>query len=109
MARHEFGIMERPPLPGERYDDYNPWDYAYVSIDDDWIEPLLPEWEKINFYWHTLDTPGKGVDYCGITLIPPESMEEMARVLPDHPEYVPLRELLNNAKSRGKFVIHFGI
>lgn len=109
MAKHEFGIMERSPRPGERYDDYEPQKYAYISVDDDWIEPILPDLSGLDFFWHTLDIPGKGLDYSGITLIPPDTLLSMAEKLDKKPGLCDLKNLLLTAKSKNKFVIHFGI
>ena len=35
MAKHEFGIMMDAPQPGKRYDEYEPWKYDCISVDDD--------------------------------------------------------------------------
>ena len=68
MAKHEFGIMERAPSPGERYDTYEPERYGCISVPDEDLEGLFADL-RINVYWHTLDRPEKGLAYCGITLI----------------------------------------
>ncbi|MGL5713780.1 MAG: hypothetical protein ACRCX2_12225, partial [Paraclostridium sp.] len=80
-------------------------------VDDDFIEPILMELESIEFYWHSLDIKGKGLAYCGITLIPPESIASMIKILlmQDRLEYNELISLLNKAEQEGKYVIHFGI
>lgn len=109
MAKHQFGIMERAPVHGERYDRYEPEAYALLSVDDEWIEPLLPKLDALDFFWHSLDVPGKGLAYYGITLIPPRSMEAMSRILEDVPALSALTYLLAEAKAGGKFVIHYGI
>ena len=33
MDCHEFGVMERAPRPGERYDCYEPEKYGCVRVD----------------------------------------------------------------------------
>lgn len=48
MAKHEFGIMMDAPQQGTRYDEYEPWKYTCISVDDaHWIflydEIALPE------------------------------------------------------------------
>ena len=40
MATHEFGLLPEAPVPGRRYDDYEPEKYHCISVDDVWIEPL---------------------------------------------------------------------
>ena len=109
MAQHEFGIMEQAPAHGERYDRYEPWKYECVSVHDDFIEPLLLELKKIDFFWHSIDIEEKGLAYWGITLIPPESMNEMIQVIDGISELYTLKEMLLRAKKKGQYVIHFGI
>ncbi|MBE5972711.1 MAG: hypothetical protein E7246_09380 [Lachnoclostridium sp.] len=38
MAKHEFGIMQNAPKPGERYDEYEPQKYLCISVDDNYVE-----------------------------------------------------------------------
>lgn len=111
MAKHEFGIMQCKPKSEERFDEYEPEKYDCIVVDDDFIEPILMELESIEFYWHSLDIKGKGLAYCGITLIPPESIASMIKILlmQDRLEYNELISLLNKAEQEGKYVIHFGI
>ncbi len=108
MAKHEFGILQTDPKPGQRFDHYEPERYRCISVDDDFIEPLLFQLDSIDFYWHSLDTPGKGLAYTGITLIPPSSLDSVIALL-CHEELEELKRLLMYAKDQNKFVIHFGI
>lgn len=109
MARHEFAIMQRTPLTGERIDSYEPEKYTLLAVDDDWIEPLLPALNEIDFFWHTVDCRGKGLAYCGITLIPPEAMDEMIQALGAESALCALRALLVQARAENKFVLHYGL
>ncbi len=109
MPRHEFGIMKREPLKGMRFDIYEHQKYNCISINDDFIEPLLTELLNIDFYWPTIDVHGKGLAYFGITLIPPESLDSLINVIYNIADLSLLKELLMKAKSDNKFVIHFGI
>ncbi len=109
MAKHEFGIMPTDPKHGERYDEYEPLKYGCISVHDDYIEDILERFNDIDFYWHSLDFPGKGLAYCGITLIPPSSDKAFIDAIEDIPEISELRELLKKAAEEKKFVIHFGI
>ena len=110
MAHYDFGIMNRAPEHGERYDSYEPEKYSAIAVLDDAIEPVLTECSGLDCFWHTLDWPAKGFTWCGITLIPPESAEEMASIIADRDtELRKLAELLTNAGAQGKFVICFGI
>ena len=60
MAKHEFGIMMDAPQPGKRYDEYEPWKYDCISVDDDYVEGIAEKLGFIDFYWHTLSIKEKG-------------------------------------------------
>ena len=111
MANHEFGIMQNQPMNKERFDEYEPNKYDCIVVDDNFIEPILTDLQKVDCYWHTLQISGKCLAYCGITLIPPESMDILIKILllQDKLEYTDLIYLANQAKEENKYIIHFGI
>lgn len=109
MAKHEFGIMNDAPEKGKWYDNYEPQKYNCISIDDNIIENVDPKLSNIDFYWHTLDVKGKGLAYCGVTLIPPESTQAFIDAVKDVSEAFELRELMRNATEENKWIIHFGL
>ncbi len=41
MAKHEFGIMMNTPQQSERYDEYEPWKYDCISVDDKDLEDAV--------------------------------------------------------------------
>ena len=41
MAKHEFGIMMNTPRQSERYDEYEPWKYDCISVDDKDLEDAV--------------------------------------------------------------------
>ena len=51
----------------------------------------------------------KGLNYIGITLIPPTSIDAFLTVIDNGSEYAELRNLLIDAKNRSKYVIHYGL
>ena len=108
MAKHEFGIMESAPVSGKRYDEYEPKKYNCISVDDDYIEGI-EQLLMFDSFRHTIDIPMKGLNYIGITLIPPKSLEEFLTGIGDGSEYAELRKLLIDAKNRNKYVIHYGL
>jgi hypothetical protein len=75
LAKHDFGIMQNAPLVNERFDIYEPLKYNCIAVDDDLIGSTMVKLQNVDSYWHTLQRTEKGIDYCGITLIPPKSME----------------------------------
>ena len=109
MPKHEFAIMPTPPIQGTRYDCYEPQKYNCLLVNDDYILPLLERLNEVQCYWHTLDRSESGLNYCGITLIPPESLDAIISIVQDHGELSELLALLSKAKSEWKYVIHFGI
>lgn len=111
MANHEFGIMQNQPMNKERFDEYEPNKYDCIVVDDNFIEPILIDLQKLDCYWHTLQNPGKGLAYYGITLIPPQSMDKFKNILllQDKIEYIDLISLINIVKEGNKYIIHFGI
>lgn len=111
MLKHEFGIMQKNLKSEERFDSYEPQKYDCIQVDDDLIEPIMMELQSVNCYWHTLQRMEKGLAYCGITLIPPKSMDAFIKVLSSHNKdvYISLISLANQAKENEKYIIHYGI
>ncbi len=104
---HAFGIMAAPPEPGQRYDEYEPERYVCAWAEDDILNEV--RLSGIDTYFHTLDCPGKGLAWYGITLIPPDSIPAMSAAVDGKPELRELSKLLHRAAAENKFVIHFGI
>lgn len=67
--------------------------------------------QEIDCYWHTLQKVDKGLTYCGISLIPPKSLETFINVLfsQNKQEYTHLIELAILAKKNNKYTIHYRI
>ena len=109
MAKHEFGIMQEAPQAGQRYDSYEPWKYHCISVDDAYMEDIVCHFCHIDCCRHATDLRGKGLAYCGITLIPPESLGTFIDVIRDMQELAALEAFLKKAIRENKWVIHFGI
>ena len=109
MPRHDFGIMQIDPNQGDRYDHYAPEEYGCISVDDDYILPLLKKFKGVRCFWYTLDRAEFGLAYDGITLIPPESLGLMIEIIWHDPHLSDLASLFVEAESTKKYVIHFGI
>lgn len=109
MPAHEFGIMDKPPKAHIRYDSYEPQKFNCISVNDDYIMPLLKKLTLLKTYWHTLDRTKFGLAYYGITLIPPESLDTFIDLIYNNPELSDLTSLLIKARDSDSYVIHFGI
>ena len=114
MMKAEFGIIE--DIEETRQYSYDPEKYNCVCIDDDiYIDDWWDRLVLMRTYFHSLDRPEFGLARWGITLIPPESLPVFQEIVlsdkrmkeDDH-----LKELavkIQDAVSRNKFMIHFGI
>lgn len=109
MAKHEFGIMETAPVKGKRYDTYEPQTYHCISVEDDDMLEILEPLQEIDFYWHTIDIPQKGLAYYGVTLIAPQAAKAFVAKIEHMERLLPLKMRLEQAIAQNKFVIHFGI
>jgi len=109
LAKHEFGIMETAPEKGKRYDEYVPLRYNCISVNDDYLEDIVDKFSHIDFYWHTTDIKGKGIAYCGITLIHPDSLTAFSDVIKNEPDLSELYKLTEKAIKENKWIIHFGL
>ena len=109
MAMHEFGIMQTEPAVGQQFEEYAPRKYHCICVDDAEIERLLPETEGLELYRHTVDCAGKGLDYTGITLIPPVSLPKLPEAVTRQGDMAKLAALLRRAERENKWVIHYGI
>lgn len=101
--------MQATPQKGKRYDVYDPQKYNCITVDDDYLEDIVTNFNDIDFYWHSLDVPGKGIAYCGITLIPPTSMQAFISVIDNLSELSELKALIQKAYAENKWMIHFGL
>ncbi len=109
MAKHEFGIMQEAPKHGHRYDEYQPQKYNCISVNDDYLEDIVAQFNDIDFFWHTIDLPGKGLAYTGVTLIPPTSMPAFIAVIDNRRGLSELKALMIRAVFENKWIIHFGL
>lgn len=109
MAEHGFGIMENPPEKGKRFDDYEPDKYSCIFTDDIYIEDIITGFSHIDCCYHSTDIKGKGLNYCGITLIPPSSLPAFSEVIRDKNGLADLYALTETAIKEDKWIIHFGL
>ena len=101
--------MPNAPQKGKRYDEYEPEKYGCISVDDGYIGDIVANFKAIDFYWHTLDVKRKGIAYCGITLIPPDSIKSFINVIENNANLLELIELAEKASRESKWMIHFGL
>ncbi len=111
---HDFGIVEDVSALPEGI-GYEPERYGCVWINDDYLSDWWPRLELIPTFFHALDRPELGLARYGITLIPPESLPALEKiVLSDRriqtdEQLVELSRVLREAMRRKKFMLHFGV
>ncbi|OCA83776.1 short-chain dehydrogenase [Pseudobacillus wudalianchiensis] len=111
---HEFGILDAVDSQKD-YDDYDPQKYNCISVDDDLIFDLNEQLATMKTYFHSLNRPEYGLAYCGITIIPPESLSLFYDVVTSSisfNESAGLNELaakIIQAAKEKKYMIHYGI
>jgi len=118
MAKHEFGIIEFFE-ENKWYSDYEPEKYNCISVNDDLIEELITKYNEelmtIKTYFQVTIQPGTGLDYCGVTLIPPESLKQFREIIVkansrhQSQELRLLIEKVSDAISKNRYLIHYGI
>lgn len=113
MPRHEFGILEENQL--NNIFTYSPEEYNCITIDDDFVLPLVESFKILKTYHHNFDRPNLGLAYCGITIIPIESLSQFQEILVMNKqyyysiEYTDLIGLVTRASQDKKNIIHFGV
>ena len=118
LPKHDFGIIDFFK-ENKWYSDYEPEKYNCISINDDLIEELIIKYNKelmaIKTYFQVTTQPGNGLDYYGVTLIPPESLKQFRDILIKANSYYQSQELqlliekISTAISENKYLIHYGI
>ena len=113
-AVHEFGIIMSLDK-NKDYGYYNPEAYNCVDIDDDAMYGWAKRIETMKSYFHCFNRPAAGLAWCGVTLIPPESLDLFHDIVAKNTsigfieQVPPLLDIISKAKKDNKFIIHFGI
>ena len=118
MTKHEFGIIDYL-IKDKRYDEYEPEEYNCISVNDDLIDEIISkyveEFTDVKTYAHIITKPMWGLNYCGITLIPPESLEKFFNIITNANNQYKSQELnlllkkITEAIKGNKYLIHYGI
>lgn len=118
VAKHEFGIIDF--FEGNKwYGKYEPEKYDCISVNDYLIEELImkhnEELMAVKTYFQVTTQPGTGLDYCGVTLIPPESLKQFRDIIIKANNYFKAKEFklltekITEAITGNKYLIHYGI
>lgn len=110
----EFGIIDEFEKDKE-YLDYEPQKYNCVAIDDDILNDWWNDLTLVKTYFHCYNRPSFALARWGITMIPPESLEDFYEIVSkdkrskSSKELNDLMTLLRKAISENKYVIHYGV
>lgn len=118
MAKHDFGIIER--FENDKwYVQYEPERYNCISVDmevmDKIFETKLDDLMKIKAFACISTQPIYGLDECGVTLIPPDSLPLFCELIAKANSQYKLQQLdlltgkIQDAMKENKYLIHFGI
>lgn len=110
----EFGIIDTFEV-NKDYSDYEPEKYRCISIDDDFINDWWSGLVLIKTYHHSYNRPELALARWGVTLIPPESLEQFYEIVTNDrrskssKQLVELIVLIRKAKEEEKWMIHYGV
>jgi hypothetical protein len=118
VAKHEFGIIDSFE-ENKWYSEYEPEKYNCISVNDDLIGELIIKYNEelmaIKTYFQVTTQPGAGLDYCGVTLISPESIKQFRDIIIKANNHFKTKELqlltekITEAITESKYLIHYGI
>ena len=111
MAYHEYGIIEDfHPLSSE-YEEYAPEKYGCIRVEEDLAEPVMERLVDLPTFFHRGTRPEKGFAWCGITIVPPQSLPRFLAAVEEAkaPGLARLKQMIRTAQARGKHMIHYGL
>ena len=113
--RAEFGIIDDFDPQKDYGDSYEPERYHCIAICDDALNDWWDGIQDMRTYFHCYNRPETALARWGVTLIPPESLDQLIAVIKRKTadEYMndalEIIELLKMAKRQDKYVIHYGV
>lgn len=111
----EFGIIDKFEKDKDYSNNYEPQKYNCIAIDDTIIDDWWNKLITIKTYFHCYSRPNFALARWGVTLIPPESLEDFYDIVStdkrskSSKELIDLMKLLRKAISENKYVIHYGV
>lgn len=116
MLAHEFCIIS----DFDKNKDYGKGvcyieEDSCVIIDDDAIYSWRERIQTMKSYFHRYSRPATGLDWWGITIIPPESLDLFYDIVENNTnsefieEVPPLLKIIIKAKENNNYIIHFGV
>ncbi|MBM7699472.1 hypothetical protein [Kurthia huakuii] len=101
---HEFGIID--DLTELGYEQLKP---QCIVVDDDNILPIITSFSIMRTYTHALHHEGLGLNYYGITIIPPSSLATFLDIIMPVKQLSELSAMIIEAQRKQQYMIHFGV
>lgn len=111
----QFGIIDEFKEDKDYSSKYEPQKYNCIAVDDDILNDWWDELILIKIYFHSYSRPSFALARCGVTIIPPESLEAFYNIVSTDrrsktsKELIDLIALLKRAISENKYIIHYGV
>ncbi|MFT8349136.1 hypothetical protein [Clostridium saccharoperbutylacetonicum] len=111
----EFGIVDEFEKDKDYSVEYKPQKYNCIAIDDNILNDWWTKLILIKTYFNNYFRPNFALAKWGVTLIPPQSLEDFYKIVSKDKrsksakELVDLMILLRKAISENKFIIHYGV
>ncbi len=110
----EFGIIDTFEEDKD-YSDYEPEKYNCISVDDDFLNDWWNGLMLLKTYHRSYCRPELALARCGVTLIPPSSLEQFYSIVETDKrskssrQLIELMVLIRKAVEDGKWMIHYGV
>lgn len=111
----EFGIIDEFEKDKDYSLEYEPQKYNCIAIDDNILNDWWNELILIKTNFNSYARPNFALARWGVTLIPPESLEDFYNIVSkdkrskSSKELIELMILLRKAISQNKYIIHYGV
>jgi hypothetical protein len=118
IDNHDFGIIDFFE-EGKCYCDYEPKDFNCIPVSDRYIGPIIRKYKYdfsfMDTYFLDSTQPSAGLAYCGVTIIPPESLKKFKDIIIDANNHYKSKELelliekIDEAMKLNKHMIHYSL
>lgn len=113
MPYHEFVIYKKKPNYFTNFSKMYLKQKNMVKVSDEFIDEISFYKVETYFHYYRKKCKKKGLALLGITIIPPESLEQFLKIIKSHNKnnevINELIKLTEEAKDNDYFIIHYGI
>ena len=113
MPYHEFVVYKKKPNYFTNFSKMYLKQKNMVKVSDEFIYDISFYKVETYFHYYRKKCKKKGLALLGITIIPPESLEQFQKIIKSHNKnnevINELIKLTEEAKENDYFIIHYGI